>query len=489
MAGGSSRIVMETFAHSSSGRDAEENEDSCYPDYDDNLYLVDDDDDDDGDVYQEFEELDFFQLPDAKSIASDDSFYPPDNSVVSQRSSTPEGPEHLSFFMACCSNNAIIVKIMIRQGVSKEEVREVDKNNRTGLIVACYQGYVDVVIALSQCPYVNVNWQDSEGNTALMTAAQAGHIMITNFLLNYYAGVDIELRNHHGFTAIMKAAMQGRAHCVRALMMSGADIEVRDYGRKLMPLEWALFTGRYETARMMQRLMDRPCAEQFCDSFCMEWPKLSQLVCQAKEPQPCWREVSERMCGSFNFRMRMEPLEEGALDYMVRLTTALASPLVATACSTVCPGSPPCVGKHRPAVPDMLQDNDKRTEDLKGMEKYKCLFQNGHVPLVVKEREKGACRQVPTLPDVVLASSMTLWRSSLLPLHMIRRRSVCPGLVVPRVRMCKAPPPTYIPERNRCRSKNSQHLQVPKWKYKLMKEEKEQEKQNDKLRPPTVKKR
>lgn len=47
-------------------------------------------------------------------------------------------------------------------------------NSQTGLIVACYQGYVDVVIALSQCPYVDVNWQDSEGNTALMMAAQAG---------------------------------------------------------------------------------------------------------------------------------------------------------------------------------------------------------------------------------------------------------------------------------------------------------------------------
>lgn len=33
---------------------------------------------------------------------------------------------------------------------------------------------MDVVIALSQCPYVDVNWQDNEGNTALMTAAQAG---------------------------------------------------------------------------------------------------------------------------------------------------------------------------------------------------------------------------------------------------------------------------------------------------------------------------
>lgn len=45
---------------------------------------------------------------------------------------------------------------------------------QSGLIVACYHGYVDVVIALSQCPYLDVNWQDNEGNTALITAAQAG---------------------------------------------------------------------------------------------------------------------------------------------------------------------------------------------------------------------------------------------------------------------------------------------------------------------------
>lgn len=45
---------------------------------------------------------------------------------------------------------------------------------QSGLIVACYHGYVEVVIALAQCPYLDVNWQDNEGNTALITAAQAG---------------------------------------------------------------------------------------------------------------------------------------------------------------------------------------------------------------------------------------------------------------------------------------------------------------------------
>lgn len=45
---------------------------------------------------------------------------------------------------------------------------------QTGLMVACYHGHVDVVIALSLCPHLDVNWQDNEGNTALITAAQAG---------------------------------------------------------------------------------------------------------------------------------------------------------------------------------------------------------------------------------------------------------------------------------------------------------------------------
>lgn len=266
------------------------------------------------------------------------------------------------------------------------------------------------------------------------------------------------------------------AFCHLRLSPAGANVEVRDCGRKLTPLEWALFTGRYETARVMQRLMARPCARQFCDSFLMEWPKLSQLVCQAQEPRPCWRQLSECMCGPINLRMRVEPLEEGVLDYMVRLTTALASPLVATACSTVCPGSPPCVGKHRPAVPDILRDNDKRVENLKSPDDYNRLFQNGRVQMALKEQEQRASLQLPTLPDVVLASSTTLRRNSLLPLHMMRRRSICPGLVVPRVRLCKAPPPTYTPERKRCRSKDPRYLQVPKWKYKALKEEKEQQK-------------
>uniref|UniRef100_A0A671MU59 Ankyrin repeat domain 33Bb n=1 Tax=Sinocyclocheilus anshuiensis TaxID=1608454 RepID=A0A671MU59_9TELE len=145
----------------------------------------------------------------------------------------------------------------------------------------------------------------------------------------------------------MKAAIQGRAECVRSLMMTGGDIEARDFGRKLTPREWALFTGRYETANLMARLMEQPCAGQFCDSYHMEWPMLSKLVAHSKEPKSCWRKFSECICNLFTISMKTNPLDEGVMDYMVRMTTALASPFIATACHTVCPGSPPCVGKRK----------------------------------------------------------------------------------------------------------------------------------------------
>lgn len=41
-------------------------------------------------------------------------------------------------------------------------------------MVAVGQGYVDIVTLLHKCPFIDINHQDSDGNTALMIAAQAG---------------------------------------------------------------------------------------------------------------------------------------------------------------------------------------------------------------------------------------------------------------------------------------------------------------------------
>ncbi|XP_062376789.1 ankyrin repeat domain-containing protein 33B [Sardina pilchardus] len=446
---------------------------------------------DDGD-FEEYDE--FSELPDTRSIASDDSFYPLDGDYDE---GSPESPEPLSLFKACCTNNAGMVKLMIRQGVIEEDAKETDQNNRTGLMVACYQGYVDVVINLSQCPHVDVNWQDKEGNTALITAAQAGHITITNYLLNYFPGVDLERKNVHGFTALMKAAMQGRVECVRALMLAGADMKARDHGRKLTPREWALFTGRYDTAYAMLRLLNRPCPEQARGSYLPEWPLLSVLVAKAQEPKGCLRRMSDSIRGAFTLANVTDPVEDGALDHMVRITTSLCSPFISTACQTVCPGSPPCVGKRRLSVPEIVKK--QRAEQLKGLgperlDNHRRLFQNSRVVLVSKPRDRRTSLQPHLLlmETAVAASSSgavspteALRRGSLMPLHMVRRSSVRPGMGVPKLRVSKAPASDYVPEKSRRRSSskdNGQFLQLPKWRYKEMKEERKKAEEAEKRR-------
>lgn len=41
------------------------------------------------------------------------------------------------------------------------------------------------------------------------------------YLLNYYPGVDIEIKDCRGFTALIKATISGRDDIVAALVMAG----------------------------------------------------------------------------------------------------------------------------------------------------------------------------------------------------------------------------------------------------------------------------
>lgn len=45
---------------------------------------------------------------------------------------------------------------------------------QNGLMVACCKGFINIVYGLHGCPFIDINHQDNEGNTALMIASQAG---------------------------------------------------------------------------------------------------------------------------------------------------------------------------------------------------------------------------------------------------------------------------------------------------------------------------
>ncbi|OPJ86831.1 hypothetical protein AV530_010674 [Patagioenas fasciata monilis] len=168
---------------------------------------------------EEEEEEEKSEPSDTSSILSDDSVYP-----CYEPSPGAGGDGHLSLYQCCARNDAKLVWEKLEHGVTRSEATELDINGRNGLMVACYKGFVDIVPLLQKCPYLNVNQQDKDGNTALMMAAQAGHITIVNYLLNYYPMLDVDKRDPRGLTALMKAAVQGRQDCVAALLLAGEHL-------------------------------------------------------------------------------------------------------------------------------------------------------------------------------------------------------------------------------------------------------------------------
>lgn len=85
--------------------------------------------------YEEYE--DFSSLPDTRSIASDDSFYPSVNEEecgARSPDSVPEGvPEAATLLRAASSNDVGLLKALVRRGPRAEEVRETDPNGRVSL--------------------------------------------------------------------------------------------------------------------------------------------------------------------------------------------------------------------------------------------------------------------------------------------------------------------------------------------------------------------
>ena len=207
---------------------------------------------------------------------------------------------------------------------------------------------------------------------------------------------------------------------------------------------------------------------------------VQELVEKAQEPKSCWKRLNSCLsCCPYKFYInnKVNPVDDGVFDHMVRITTGISSPFIATACRTVCPGSPPCIGKRRHAVQEILRR--QRVAELKRLgpdrlNNYKRFFQNSRVLLIPKAKDRRASLQPQLLSDLAVASTVAIRRASLLPLNMLRRSSVRPGIVVPKVRLCKAPSPSFKPEKLR-KSSNQNQLQIPKWDYKLRRIAKKQE--------------
>ncbi|KAL7859761.1 hypothetical protein SRHO_G00149080 [Serrasalmus rhombeus] len=406
--------------------------------------------------------------PDSGSLLSDDSVLPD-----YEREDNAEGTAD-TLYQACAKNQASSLRRVLERGVTRDEVMELDINGRNGLMLAVAKGFIDIVYGLNKCPYLDINHQDNDGNTALMIAAQAGFVTILTYILNFFSGVDTELRDNRGFTALIKAAIQGNNDCVASLVMAGADLYAVDGTRGKDVKEWALKTGRFETFSRLRQLSIRPRAEQFCECFNPEWPELKELVAKAIATKTTGQKVAHRLKSTFTFSFPQDPQDNGVLDHMVRITTSIHSPLVVTGCRPLCPTSPPEIGKRRLAVPDLMQQNPG-----KELEERAVRHSNGSI--------SSASPSITSAGSVSLASccSDTERRGSVLsiasngvrkfvPRSMARRNSVFPTGCVPQIKVTKSTGPTPKKEKKRKMSKG--YLEPPVWKYKEAKEEKKKEK-------------
>ncbi|ELK35348.1 Ankyrin repeat domain-containing protein 33 [Myotis davidii] len=246
-----------------------------------------------------------------------------------------------ALYWACVRNDSAQLQAVLEDGVSPEEATQVDGNGRTGLMVACYLGFGSIVALLSRCPFLDVNQQDKESDTALMLAAQAGGRLLTHPL-----PVPVS-RPGHRSTLCMTFS-----HTTLQRWMEGADLTAVDPVWGKTALEWAVLTDSFHTMRRIRQLRRRPQAEQLGQHYQPEWPALPGLVAQAQaQVAPS---LLERLQATLNLPFAQSPQEGGVLDHLVTITTSLASPFLTTACHTLCPDHPPALGTRSKSVPELL---------------------------------------------------------------------------------------------------------------------------------------
>ncbi|XP_061584589.1 photoreceptor ankyrin repeat protein [Cololabis saira] len=411
---------------------------------------------------------------DSDSILSDDSVLP------DYKQEASNGLAASTLYEACARNEPVSLRRVLEGGVTKEEVMKLDLNGWNGLMVACCKGFLEIVYGLHNCPFIDINHQDNEGNTALMIASQAGHISTVMYLLNYYPGVDTEVKDCRGFTALIKAAMTGRNEVVAALVMAGADIHAVDSTRGKCARDWAQKTGRYDTLCRLRRLAIRPKAEQFCESYVPEWPELKERVSKATAQRSPTEKITLRIKNTFGFRFPRDPQDNGVMDHMVRMTTSLHSPLILTGCHPLCPTSPPEMGKRRLAVPELVEKHP-----LKELEESSVCHSNGSVSHIVPAIHSAETIAATCCPDTerrgsILSIASTKVASTLVSRGMARRNSVFPSGCIPKINVDRPSEATPKKEKKKKKKKDKSFLEPPKWKYKEIKDEKKRKKKSEK---------
>jgi ankyrin repeat protein len=105
-----------------------------------------------------------------------------------------------------------VVKQLLEHSV---DVKSRDKDGRTALSLAVYQGHYHVVNELIICQEVEIEIADNKGNTPLALAASEGHWIVTeHFLERTNLNINTSMKNEDGQTPLSLAAQGGHSRVV-----------------------------------------------------------------------------------------------------------------------------------------------------------------------------------------------------------------------------------------------------------------------------------
>ncbi|XP_062893553.1 ankyrin repeat domain-containing protein 33B-like [Mobula hypostoma] len=320
-------------------------------------------------------------------------------------------------YKACAQRN--VWEMLTTRVEEEEEISEADVIERNEVMIGCCWGFLGKVDPLSGCSRLDINHQDQDGNTALITAARAG-----------------------------------------------ADVQANDPHRGRTTQGWALPAGRFEDSLQTKQPLGRTYARQVEVGYAPEWSDHKELSVKGKTSEFQSEKITNQLKSMLRIKFPFNPEKGGVLDYAVKVTTNL---FVATTCMNNCPTSSPVVGTHQDAV-------TKIRKCFSLTQVPETLQQSKHVkepagditPSIYPEKRNGARPKQRSQP--ISSKAAGAHPIDFPSLSLPNRNCAVPTSCIPQIELIKASPPTYEREDKRL-SKNKNLLTLPKWKYQQMRED------------------
>ncbi|XP_032379301.1 ankyrin repeat domain-containing protein 26 isoform X5 [Etheostoma spectabile] len=170
----------------------------------------------------------------------------------------------------------------LKQLAKKNDINQLDKENRTALHIACASGHVEVVQFLVESK-AKLNLCDNQNRSALMKAVQCQHEHCVSILVENHAdpnlvdingntalhlaanipsistavlllehGADINAQNKEGFTPLTVSVREDHIDMAEFLLKEGASVNFMDQGQR-SPLMIAAGNGQISMLRLLLR--------------------------------------------------------------------------------------------------------------------------------------------------------------------------------------------------------------------------------------------